>query len=600
MLSLINGFTFNDIGNFIYRAKSFLYIKNFPKIYCEPKIDGVSFSATYIKGALIAAATRGNGYFGENITPNVKTIKNFPYHINTNQDFLEVRGEIFIEKADFINLNQENILQGKQIFISPRNFASGSLRQLDPDITASRPLKYFVYAIGYSNLKFAHTQEDLLSELSDLGFQINKIGKLVNSLEELKTFYQTLLSIRNNLPYEIDGVVYKINDLIFQERLGFVGRNSKFAIAHKFPATITETKLINIIIQVGRTGVITPVAELNPVKIGGVVIERATLHNFAEIKRLDIRIGDSVLLHRAGDVIPKVSEVILSKRTGFEKVTALPTHCPSCNFLLDTLSDNMIIRCPNGLNCPAQLVRSIMHFTGKNALYIVGLGKKQIKFFHTRGLIKNPVDIFLLESRNYQFKNMKGWGEKSLNNLFSNIKDAIQTSLPRFIYSLGISRIGEYHAKVLAKELKSIKSFTNFMLALAQGEEQKFLHLKNLEGFGDRTVTEIKIFFSCTKNVDVINQLVKILIIEDYKNESFFSPLTGVSIAFTGTLDFISRNEAKSIAERLGAKIVTNVSINTNLVVSGNKPGSKLERARLLGIRIIAEKEWLDEVKKLM
>ncbi|MBM3466932.1 MAG: NAD-dependent DNA ligase LigA [Alphaproteobacteria bacterium] len=604
MLSLANGFEIKDIADFIDRTKRFLRTDDFPEIYCEPKIDGVSFSATYINGKLMTGATRGDGYIGEDITANIKTIKNFPRIITNAPEFLEVRGEIFIEKEDFIKLNQQQELQGKQIFANPRNSASGSLRQLDPSITRLRPLKYFTYGLGHSSMKFAGTQEKLLLALASFGFQTNKIGKLVNSLEELKAFYENLLVIRNTLAYEIDGVVYKVNSFELQQRLGFIARSPRFAIAHKFPAVIAETKLWGVIVQVGRTGVLTPVAELEPIKIGGVTVARATLHNFAEIKRLDIRIGDTVLLHRAGDVIPKVNEVNLSKRNGLEKIISVPTNCPSCNSLLHILPDDVIIRCDNGLSCPTQLVRSIIHFASKDALDIDGLGTRQIEFLQSVGLINNPIDIFFLEAKNTQsltkLENMSGWGAKSVENLFNSIRDAKRTTLERFIYSLGIRQIGQSNAKILAKEFGTVKNFINFMLLLTEGDEEKYYQLRSLEGFADKTVNDIRNFFSCKQNVDTINQLVSILEIEDYENNTISSSITGLNVIFTGTLNSISRNEAKARAEKLGAKIVSSVSANTDLVIAGEKAGSKLKKAEELGIKIISEKEWLEIIKEVI
>ncbi len=604
MLSLANGFEIEDITDFIDRIKRFLHTDDFPEIYCEPKIDGVSFSATYINGKFTTGATRGDGYIGEDITVNIKTIKNFPHKITGAPEFLEVRGEIFIEKEDFIKLNLQQQLQEKQIFANPRNSASGSLRQLDPSITRLRPLKYFTYGIGHSSMKFADTQENLLLALADFGFQTNKIGKLANSLEGLKAFYQNLLITRNSLAYEIDGVVYKVNNFELQQRLGFIARSPRFAIAHKFPAVIAETKLLGITIQVGRTGVLTPVAELEPIKIGGVTVTRATLHNFAEIKRLDIRVGDTVLLHRAGDVIPKVNEVNLSKRTSSEKIVSLPINCPSCNSLLHILPEEVMIRCNNGLSCPTQLVRSIIHFASKDALDIEGLGTKQIEFLQTVGLINNPVDIFFLEDKNSQsltkLENMSGWGKRSVENLFNSIREAKRTTLARFIYSLGIRQIGQSNAKILAKEFGSVNNFINSMLLLAREDEEKYYQLRSLEGFADKTVADIKNFFSCNQNVETINQLVSILEIEDYENDTISSSITGLNLIFTGTLNSISRNEAKARAEKLGAKIVSSVSANTDLVIAGEKAGSKLKKAEELGIKIISEKEWLEIIKEVI
>ena len=603
MLSLANGFDFDDITDFIDRTKRFLSVQDFPEIYCEPKIDGVSFSATYVDGKLTTGATRGDGYVGENITANIKTIRNLPHRIDNAPNLLEIRGEVFIEKNDFLALNKQQELQGKVPFANPRNFAAGSLRQLDTSITRSRPLKYFTYAIGYSSSKFADNQEELLKKLHNFGFQTNTIGSIANSLEELMAFHEQTFIKRNDLSYEIDGIVYKVNSFQLQDRLGFIARSPRFAIAHKFPALLAKTKLLAVTVQVGRTGALTPVAELEPVQIGGVVVSRATLHNFDEIKRLDIRIGDTVVLHRAGDVIPKVSGVDLSKRTGVENVVSIPTNCPSCDSVLYIDLDDVIVRCNNGLNCPKQLVQSIIHFASKDALDIDGLGSKQIEFLQRVGLINSPVDIFLLEEKNAQsltkLENMNGWGIKSVQNLFESIIKAKRTSLARFIYSLGIRQIGQSNAKILAKEFGNAENFINSMLLLVQGDEKKYSELRSREGFADKTVADIRNFFSCQQNVGIINELAAILEIEKYQNNTVASAITGLNIIFTGTLNSVSRTEAKATAEKLGARIVNSVSSSTNLVIAGEKAGSKLKKAEELGIKVISEQEWIELTKNM-
>jgi DNA ligase (NAD+) len=597
MLSLANGFDVEDINNFIDRIKRFLNTISFPEIYCEPKIDGVSFSASYIDGKLMFGATRGDGYIGENITANIKTIINLPHKIDNAPQFLEIRGEIFIEKNDFLALNQQQEIQGKPIFANPRNAASGSLRQLDSNVTRSRPLKYFTYAIGYSNSKFADTQQELLEKLKNLGFQTNRLCNVANSIEELMAFYQNILIKRNDLKYEIDGVVYKINNYQLQDRLGFIARSPRFAIAHKFPAILANTKLLAISVQVGRTGALTPVAELKPVQIGGVVVSRATLHNFDEIKRLDLKIGDIVILHRAGDVIPKVTAVDLSKRDGTEKSFSIPTQCPSCGSIISIDIEDVIVRCNNGLNCPKQLVQSIIHFASKDALDIDGLGSKQIEFLQNNGLLNNPIDIFLLEDKNScnlkKLEKMNGWGTKSVQNLFENINKAKNTSLARFIYSLGIRQIGQTNAKILAKEFISAKNFLDSMLLLVKGDEKKYSDLRMIEGFAEKTIDDISNFFSCSQNIEIVNSLIEILQIENYQTNNEISEITGLNIIFTGTLSSISRSEAKSTAEKLGARIVSSVSSTTDLVILGEKAGSKLKKAEELGIKIISEQEWI-------
>lgn len=604
MLSLSNAFSKEDVQDFIDRIKRFLNNDEFPEIYCEPKFDGLSFSAVYEHGNLVTAATRGDGYVGENVTANVRTIRGLPHKIDPGYapEFLEVRGEIFIDKDDFLALNRQQELEGKALFANPRNAASGSLRQLDWSITKTRPLKYFVYSTGYTSKKLATNQHDLLASLARLGFQTNHLGRLAHSLDELMAFYQSLLSQRDKLPYEIDGVVYKINDYTLQDRLGFIARSPRFAIAHKFPAIIARTKLTGVTLQIGRTGALTPVAELEPVKVGGVLVSRATLHNFDEIRRLDIRVGDTVALHRAGDVIPKITEVDKNQRNGREIAITLPKHCPSCNGELQIDPEEVIIRCNNGFGCPKQLVQSMIHFASKDAIDIDGLGSKQIEFLHESGMINNPVDIFYLEEKNSQslqkLENMPGWGAKSAGNLFASIERARNTSLNRFIYALGIKHIGQANAKILAKEFGNIRNFTHSMLGLAKQDQEQYMRLSSLEGFAEKTVRDIQNFFSNQQNVNTMLRLAEILNIQDYQDDlSVESAIRDLSIVFTGTLTSVSRSEAKAMAEKLGARIAGSVSATTDLLIAGEKAGSKLKKAKELGIRIISEEEWLDIVQ---
>lgn len=596
MLSLGNCFSEEDVSDFIDRIKRFLAINEFPEIFCEPKIDGVSFSVTYENGQLVTGATRGDGYIGEDITENIKTITSLPHNIVNAPPLLEVRGEIYIEKQDFEKLNLKQEQEGKTKFANPRNSAAGSLRQLDYSITASRPLKYFVYAIGHSDDQFALTQEQLLDKLAWFGFSINPIKQCAKNQDDIIEFYNRLIKDRNSLPYEIDGTVYKVNDFSMQERLGFIARNPRFAIAHKFPAIISETKLLDIIVQVGRTGALTPVAELETVNVGGVNVSRATLHNFQEIERLDIRIGDTVLLHRAGDVIPKVTGINKNKRPKYTNKFILPDNCPSCESKLHIDLVDVIVRCDNGLNCPKQLGESIKHFVSKNAMDIDGLGAKQVEFFLKKGMIKNVADIFHLESLNKtsmtKLENMPGWGQKSVQNLFDNIEKSKQVTLPRFVYALGIRHVGSSNAKILAKELPSAKIFIESMIKLANHDKEIFELLDNLDGIGHKILIDIQNFFECKQNIATINELIKILDIEDYIDDIIPSALSGQNIVFTGSLANLSRAEAKAQAERLGAKVVNTVSNNTDLVVAGEKAGSKLKKAQELNIKVISEEEW--------
>lgn len=601
MLSLSNVFDEEDVKDFLDRIKSFLRLDQFSPIFCEPKIDGLSFAATYKNGILTTGATRGDGYIGEDITANIKTIKDFPHKINNAPELLEVRGEIYIEKNDFISLNQEQEQQGKDKFANPRNAAAGSLRQLDPSVTAKRPLKYFVYAIGSAKEELANSQDQLLAKFKELGFNVNEIGKLANSEEEIFDFYEYLKTNRENLPYEIDGVVYKLNDFALQDRMGFIARSPRFATAHKFPAIIGQTKLLSITVQVGRTGTLTPVAELEPIEIGGVIVSRATLHNYQEIARKDVRVGDYVFLQRAGDVIPQITGVDLAKRSADATTFDPPLFCPSCNSKLHYVPEDIIIRCDNGLNCPAQNYERIRHFVSKNAMDIEGLGRKQVEFLIDKGLISNPYDIFFLKEKNEasltKLENMDGWGKKSVENLFNNIEKSKNVSLPRFIYALGIRHIGEQNAKLLAREFGSYENFIAQMELLKENNPEIYQKLNNLDGIGNKMLVDIIDFFDVKENIELIKNLSEVLNIEDYKETREQSSLTGKIVVFTGSMPTLSRAEAKATAEKLGAKVAASVSSNTDLVIAGEDAGSKLKKAKELGIKIIDEAEWLTLVR---
>lgn len=600
MFSLSNAFDNEDVSEFINRIKNFLRLDSFQPIFCEPKIDGLSFSATYKNGILTTAATRGDGFIGEDITENVKTINNFPHSIDLDTAILEVRGEVYINKQDFLLLNQAQELSKKDKFANPRNAAAGSLRQLDPNITASRPLRYFVYAVGSSSNKIADSQDALLDQLKELGFIVNNIGKLAYSEDDMKSFYEYLNLSREEMPYEIDGIVYKLNDFALQQRMGFIARSPRFAIAHKFPAIVGQTKLINITLQVGRTGVLTPVAELEPLFIGGVRVSRATLHNYQEIIRKDIRLNDYVFLQRAGDVIPQITAVDFTKRSSESPKIDMLVLCPSCGSQLHYNQETIIIRCDNGLNCPAQNYERICHFSSKNALDIDGLGKKQIEFLLKESLIKNPVDIFYLQNNNeknlVKLENMIGWGRRSVENLFANIDKAKNVSLNRFIYSLGIRHIGEQNAKLLAREFQNYGNFIEAMESLLKDDQSMYQRLNDLEGIGDKILMDIIDFFDIKENLQIIHQLSKILEIQDYNDQTVKTALTGKVVVFTGSLLTLSRAEVKSQAEKLGAKVSSSVSSVTALVVAGVDAGSKLRKAKELGIKIIDEDEWLELV----
>lgn len=601
MLSLDNAFSLDDVADFTDRICRFLKRDSMPPLYLEPKIDGVSFSLTYKKGKLITGATRGDGYVGEDITANIKTIKSIPLQLNDVPDFLEIRGEIYFNKDDFIKLNELQEKAGKKIFANPRNSAAGSLRQLDQEITAARPLKYFVYSLGHTSSPLANGQEELLTKLSKLGFQTNKIGKLASSITEISEFYDKLTEMRNSLDYEIDGIVYKVNDFSLQDRLGVIARSPRFAIAHKFPAIITETKLKDITIQVGRTGALTPVAELEPVNVGGVMVSRATLHNMNEIDRKDIRIGDIVMLQRAGDVIPQIVSVNLDKREEGLQPYVIPTQCPSCGSNVHYDDDEAILRCDNILGCPKQQYEAIRHFVSRNAMNIEGLGKKQVQFLLENNMITNPVDLFSLQNRNEEsltkLENMPGWGKRSAEQLFANIELRKKCSLNRFIYALGIRHIGEMNAKILARELKSANNFLKQMTVLGKGNAEIYDQLSNLDGIGDRILIDIQNFFELEQNTNNIQKLISTLDIEDYVDNRESNLLSDKIIVFTGTLENLSRSEAKAMAEKLGGKVASSVTSKTSMVVAGSAAGSKLKKATDLGVKIISEQDWIEMVK---
>ncbi|RYE06604.1 MAG: NAD-dependent DNA ligase LigA [Rickettsiaceae bacterium] len=597
MLSLNNAFSLEDVNDFIDRIKKFLKKDQFLPIFCEPKIDGLSFSATFIEGKLTSGSTRGDGYVGEDITNNLKTIKNFPHQIINAPKHLEVRGEIYIDKADFELLNQEQVKNNKAKFANPRNAAAGSIRQLDYKITSARPLKYFIYATGFLSNEIAENQQLLLNKLKEFNFRVNDLSKLANDIEGIETFYNALKSSRDNLPYEIDGVVYKLNNFALQQRMGFIARSPRFAIAHKFKSLEALTKLNSITVQVGRTGVLTPVAELEPVLLGGVIVSRATLHNYAELQRKDVRPGDHVYIQRAGDVIPQVMLVDLSQRPLSSERCELPKECPSCGSPLFYEAKDILIRCTNGLNCSAQNYEHLKHFVSKAALNIDGFGGKQIKYLLDKKLISSPVDIFHLQANDHKssekLETMPRWGIKSVHKLFSNIEKSKTVSLEKFIYSLGIRHVGESSARLLAKEFITAKNFIDSMIQLTLSNQEMYDKLLNIDSVGDKILSDIIDFFNNSQNMDNLNKLSTILTIENYQEEIVKNILTGKILVFTGSLSSMSRIEAKTCAERLGAKVAGSVSKLTNIVIAGEGSGSKSKKALNLGINIMDEKGWI-------
>ncbi len=599
MLSLSNVFTEEETGDFIERLQKFLKIDYFPQIIAELKIDGLSFSAIYKKGILEIGASRGDGRIGEDITPNIKTIANLPHHIDIEDELFEVRGEIYINKEDFRRLNEEHQIENKQVFANPRNAASGALRNLDIEITRSRPLRYYVYSIGFSSGKFAGTQSQLLDKLETLGFLVNPIRLKARSLPELKTFYAKYRDIRDSLEYEIDGLVYKVDDFVLCHRLGSVGKNPRYATAHKFPSYLATTQLLDIKVQVGRTGALTPVAILEPVHIAGVLVSRASLHNFDEIIRKDIRIGDKVSLKRAGDVIPQIDSVVYAARENANLLpeSQIPEFCPSCGSRVYKNEKDAVLRCNNGLKCKDQIQERLTHFVSKGCFNIEGLGKKQIIFLIEKNYIKDLSDIFNLPT-SAKLKDLaqeEQWGDLSVNNLVDNITVASNITLDRFIFALGIRHIGAVTSKILANIYKDYDNFIDNMQKLSMNDDFVRTSIDNIDGFGSEMTASLVEFFQSTDNMKSVSELSKKLTFQT--PEIISSVMSDKIIVFTGSLEQISRHEAKSIAEKYGAKVTSSVTTKTDYLVAGKKPGSKLQEALKHGVPVLSEQEWLNMIQ---
>jgi DNA ligase (NAD+) len=604
MLSLSNAFNREDIEDFFDRIKRFLGLKESTKVevLAEPKIDGLSFTAYYKNGQLIYGATRGDGSVGEDVTENIKTVTGFPLKLNHKDlpSILEVRGEIYMTHEEFKRLNQEREQDGLPLFANPRNAAAGSLRQLDSRITAQRKLKYAVYAIGEVSGQLAPTQSGLVEKLAEFGFTINKPASICSTVDEIMKYYDGIFTKRSELNFDIDGVVYKVNRLDYQERLGFVARSPRWAVAHKFPAEQAKTTIKKITIQVGRVGSLTPVAELKPVNIGGVIVSRATLHNRDEIERKDIREHDTVIVQRAGDVIPQVVAVDISKRPSDSKPFAFPENCPSCGSIALREEGEAVTRCMGGLICPDQQIEHLRHFVSRDAFNIEGLGERQIQFFIERGLIKNPVDIFTLEERDKNsltpIRALPNFGSKSAENLFNAINKAKDITLDKFIYSLGIRHIGEVTAKLLAYNYHSFENWRDSMIR-CKDHSNYYEELMTIDGIGPKVADSLVKFFSEITNLEVVDELAKVLNIKDAENNFKESNIAGKTVVFTGTLVKMTRSEAKAKAESLGAKVAGSVSSKTDYVVAGEEAGSKLKKARELGVNVISEDEWLELIK---
>lgn len=599
MLSLSNAFSEEDAQDFIDKIQRFLNISDDIVVIAEPKIDGLSCSLRYENHKLVLAATRGDGAEGEDITANVQHVAGIPKTLPDDApDILEVRGEIYMRRDDFAALNQRQIEAGKDIFANPRNAAAGSVRQLDSSITAQRPLHFFGYALGEVSAPFSKTQEGIRKNLSSWGFVTAQPSALCNNINDIMVYYNHVMILRPDLPFDIDGVVYKVNDLALQERLGFISRSPRWATAHKFPAEQAVTILKDIFIQVGRTGALTPVAELEPITVGGVVVSRATLHNEDEIERKDVRVGDHVIIQRAGDVIPQVIGPVLDKRPKEAKKFIFPHHCPICNSLAIREEGEVVRRCTGGLICKAQAVERLKHFVSRNAFDIEGMGEKIIIEFFEEGMIKSPADIFRLEKRDRDsltpLRSRMGWGDQSARNLFDAIERRKTISLDRFIYALGIRQVGEATSKKLAAFYGTLDHMMEEMAKAVHDRGcESFSDILNIEDVGPSVADDLLGFFAEQHNLDILNDLKESLTIPTFeKIVAHDSPVAGKTVVFTGTLLTMTRAEAKARAESLGAKVAGSVSKKTDYVVAGADAGSKLKSASELGVRILSEEEW--------
>ncbi len=604
MLSLGDVFSVSEVADFVQSVKRFLNTAENIVFMAEPKIDGLSFAARYEKGRFVSGATRGDGVIGEDITENLKTIRQLPLQLPEGvPEVLEVRGEVYMAKADFMALNEKNATEKKKLFANPRNAAAGSLRQLNPQITAARRLSLWAYTWGEVSERKWQTQAEFFDKLAEWGFPVNPLNKLCNSLEEIEANFAHMMEIRAGLEYDIDGIVYKVNDIALQERLGFLTRTPRWAIAHKFPAEQALTRIKNIRIQVGRTGALTPVADLEPVNVGGVIVSHATLHNEDEIKRKDFRIGDMVVVQRAGDVIPQLVEVKLDKRPTDSLPFEFPNRCPECGAHAVREENEAIRRCTGGLSCPAQIKERLKHFVSKDAFDIVGLGDKVIEEFCADGILHSPADIFTLEERNgvdkpldlfamdkdegLHLERREGWGKLSTQKLFAAIKARRKISLPRFIYALGIPQVGSATALLLAKNYGSFDMLQKDMCA------KETAKLVAIDGIGGNMAQDIVEFFGEEHNLRVIEKLRKYVEVENYVTEEITdSPLSGKTVVFTGTLEKLTRAEAKALAQKMGAHVAGSVSAHTDFVVVGEDAGSKAKKAAELGVKTLSEAEF--------
>jgi DNA ligase (NAD+) len=619
MTSLENALTPDDMRKFLDGIRNFileLHNRNVSiELVGEPKIDGLSCSLRYEKGLLVLGLTRGNGIEGEDVTANVKTIKDIPRQLQGKgwPDVLEVRGEVYMSDEDFIRLNEQQESVGGKLFANPRNAAAGSLRQLDPGTTAQRPLRFFAYAWGEVSTPIAPTQWEARHKLKEWGFKLNEPSTLVEGIDSdtttLSGYYENILVQRSSLGFSVDGVVMKINRLDWQDRLGFDSRSPRWAIAWKFPPEQALTVIRNIVVQIGRLGRATPVANLAPITVGGVLVSRATLHNQDEMERKDIREDDTVILQRAGDVIPQVVAVVKDRRPAHSRPYLFPTHCPVCGSTLAREEDAAETYCTGGLYCKAQAKERLLHFVSRNAFDIEGLGEKNIRLFYEKELIRTPVDIFTLEERDRHsdqpLSTWKGWGDTSARNLFDAINRARTISLDRFIHALGIRQVGEATARLLARHYLTRANWRLSMEAAVDPDSEARKDLLSINGIGESMAEDIASFFRERQNQEILDKLCgprenseSPVTVRDFEPMTMASPVSGKTVVFTGSMETMSRSEAKARAERMGANVASSVSKKTDYVVAGPGAGSKEKEARKLGLTILSEREWLDLIGK--
>jgi DNA ligase (NAD+) len=615
MLSLDNAFAEQDVVDFVGRIERFLKLGGDEITFsAEPKIDGLSMSLRYEGGELVTAATRGDGAEGEDVTANIRTLEDVPQKLKGRNvpDICEVRGEVYMTKRAFLALNERQKAAGDTVFANPRNSAAGSLRQKDPGITASRPLGFFAYAWGEMSAMPANTQSGMIGWFERCGFKTNPLTKPCHSVEELIAFHRQIEEQRAELDYDIDGVVYKVDRIDWQERLGFVSRTPRWAIAHKFPAERAMTVLKDIEIQVGRTGSFTPVGKLDPVGVGGVIVQNVSLHNEDYIRGIggdgeplregrDIRIGDTVIIQRAGDVIPQVVDVVIDKRPKNAKEFHFPKKCP-CPLHTDVVREETATgeegaraRCTGEFACPFQKVEHLRLFVSRRAFDIDGLGEKQIQFFFDQEWVREPADIFTLPKRNSKLmlEAIEGYGETSVRNLFAAIEERRTISLERFIFALGMRQVGETTALALARGYGSWEAFHDACLKVAKDDEETIAEMDALDQIGDTVIKSIGAYFNESHNRGIVERLTREVTILDAEKPKSNSAVAGKTVVFTGSLEKMTRDEAKATAERLGAKAAASVSKKTDYVVAGPGAGSKLVEAKKHGVAVLTEDEWL-------